>query len=360
MGNPNFYKTGAVQIPNFTLESGKKLDEIELAYEICGLRNAPVILVCHALTGNQYTVGTKDDPGWWDGLVGDGSYIDTRRYQVITFNVLGGCDGSTGPASTNPDDGEIYRGKFPGLTVRDLVEVQFVALNILGINHLRAVIGGSLGGMQVLEWGIMYPDFLDSIFPIAVTPKFSDYAIAFNHISSVAIQQDPAWDEGQLPKHGLSLARMIGMITYRSDVLFEERFDRNHIIKDGLSTYDIESYLSYQGEKLTERFDAHSYLRLLEVMNSHDLGRERGGLENALHHLHVPVFAISFTRDLLYPPEKMQEFVTRIQQLGGAAEFYEVDSKFGHDGFLVEFEKWGHIIEDRLAELAVEDTRLEA
>ncbi|WP_408010472.1 homoserine O-acetyltransferase [Pseudalkalibacillus sp. A8] len=360
MRKPNFYKTGTVQIPNFILESGEKLDEVELAYERCGPRNAPAILVCHALTGNQYTVGTSDEPGWWHGLIKEGGYIDTRRYQVITFNVLGGCNGSTGPASVNPQRGEPYHNNFPSLTVRDLVEAQFVALNILNINHLRAVIGGSLGGMQVLEWGVMYPEFIDSIFPIAVTPQFSDYAIAFNHISSLAIQQDPAWSEGKLPKQGLSLARMIGMITYRSDVLFEERFERNHIISEGLPTYDIESYLSYQGQKLTERFDANSYLRLLEVMNSHDLGRDRGGIDHAIQQLQVPVFAISFTRDLLYPPEKLHEFVKTIQQFGGTAEFYEVDSKFGHDGFLVEFEKWGYFVEEQLAELDVEDARLEA
>lgn len=225
LGNAISYQTETVTIPNFVLESGERFEEINLAYERYGLTTGPVILICHALTGNQFAVGTKDHPGWWSGLVRDGGYIDTRQYQVITFNVLGGCDGSTGPGSIGPYH-EPYQSNFPRLTIRDLVEVQFVALNMLGIDHLKAVIGGSLGGMQVLEWGLMYPEFMEAIFPIAVTPQFSDYAIAFNHIAKQAIEQDLINQDGGQPEQGLSLARMIGMITYRSDDLFSKRFSR--------------------------------------------------------------------------------------------------------------------------------------
>ncbi len=340
----NFYKTGIVQIPNFTLESGESLVEVELAYERCGPRDAPAILVCHALTGQHLTVGTANEPGWWRRLIEEGGYIDTTEYQLITFNVLGGCNGSTGPQSTDPKTGKPYGEQFPRLTVRDLVEVQYIALKILGFKRLKAVMGGSLGGMQVLEWGLMYPEFVDALFPIAVTPTLSDYGIAFNHISGEAIRNGG--------DQGLSIARMIGMMTYRSDVLFNERFNRTQRIEeDGIPSYEIASYLSYQGEKLLERFNKDSYLTLLDAMNTHDIGRGRGGLEQVIHGFQVPVFGVGFTRDLVYPPEVLADFISAIQQEGGYAEFYEVKSKFGHDGFLVEFEKWGWFIQEKLTEL---------
>nr|WP_124221944.1 homoserine O-acetyltransferase [Aquisalibacillus elongatus] len=329
------YETKSVTIPNFNLETGESVDEIQLAYERVGPKTAPVILVCHALTGNQYTVGQDDEPGWWHGLIGEGKYIDTRYYQVLTFNVLGGCDGSSEPESLN----------FEKLTVRDLVEVQFVALNILGIHHVKAVIGGSLGGMQVLEWGLIYPDFMDAIFPIAVTPQFSDYAIAFNHIAKQAIEQDLK-QSGEATQ-GLSLARMIGMITYRSDDLFSKRFARGEV--DG--EYDVASYLDHQGEKLAKRFNPYSYTTLLDVMNGHDIGRGRGGYQQAIQQYKVPIFALGFKKDLLYPSSEMKRFVIDVQETGGYAEFLEVETIFGHDGFLVEFEKWGPFIQDKLSSL---------
>ncbi|GEL77704.1 homoserine O-acetyltransferase [Tenuibacillus multivorans] len=346
MGKIISYQSETISIPNFILESGEQFEEVNLAYERIGPEGAPVILVCHALTGDQFTVGTEKNPGWWRGLINEGGYIDTRSYQVITFNVLGGCDGSTGPGALGRD-GKPYRHRFPALTVRDLVEVQFVALHMLGINHLKAVIGGSLGGMQVLEFGLMYPEFMEAIFPIAVTPQFSDYAIAFNHIAKQAILQDPALEKGEHPKQGLSLARMIGMITYRSDDLFCKRFARGEI--DG--GYDVELYLNYQGEKLANRFNAHSYLKLLDVMNRHDISRDRGGYQKAISQYRVPIFALGFKKDLLYPPTELNRFVVDVQEVGGYAEFYEVDTMYGHDGFLVEFEKWGLIIQEKLASL---------
>nr|WP_277673834.1 homoserine O-acetyltransferase [Piscibacillus halophilus] len=340
------YQTGTVTIPNFKLQNGEKFDEVQLAYERCGNSNGPTILICHALTGNQYAVGTNDQPGWWSGLIHDGGYIDTRSYEVITFNVLGGCDGSTGPGFMSPT-GEAYQEQFPSLTVRDLVEIQFVALNVLGIDHLKAVIGGSLGGMQVLEWGLMYPDFMDAIFPIAVTPIFSDYAIAFNHIAKEAINQDLALQNGGQPEKGLSLARMVGMVTYRSDDLFSKRFSRGELNGE----FDVESYLDHQGEKLAKRFNPYSYLRLLDVMNGHDISRDRGGYHQAIQKYRAPIFALSFNKDLLYPPSELKRFVIDVQETGGYAEFYEVDTIFGHDGFLVEFEKWGPFIQEKLSSL---------
>ncbi|MCF6136641.1 homoserine O-acetyltransferase MetX [Pseudalkalibacillus berkeleyi] len=336
------YQTETVQIPNFTLESGEVLEEVELVYERCGPPDAPAILVCHALTGNHVTVGSDEQPGWWRGLIQKGGYIDTNQYQVITFNVLGGCNGSTGAATIHPEKGEPYGEDFPILTVRDLVEVQFVALKILGFKRLKAVVGGSLGGMQVLEWGLMYPTFMDLLIPIAVTPTLSDYGIAFNHIAKESIQHGGT--------KGLSIARMIGMITYRSDLLFNNRFDRRKSVSEG-EPYEVVSYLSYQGDKLTDRFDANSYMTLLDAMNTHDIGRGRGGIEEAIKGYEAPMIGIGFTRDLIYPPDALGGFISSIQQHGGNAQFYEVESDFGHDGFLVEFEKWGLIVKSKLAEL---------
>ncbi|WP_349410078.1 homoserine O-acetyltransferase MetX [Pseudalkalibacillus sp. SCS-8] len=344
MSHQPCYKTGTVTIPNFTLESGETLSEAELAYERCGPPDAPAILVCHALTGHHRTIGTPDEPGWWRGLIGKGGYIDTNDYQVVTFNVLGGCNGSTGPQGIDPEKVEPYGVHFPRLTIRDLVEAQYVGLKILGFNRLKAVIGGSLGGMQVLEWGLMYPDFIEALFPIAVTPTFSDYGIAFNHIAKQAILH--AGDQG------LSIARMIGMMTYRSDCLFNERFGRNKQAHgEDHDTFEVESYLTYQGAKLNDRFNKESYLTLLDVMNSHDIGRGRGGLEQVIHGYQVPVYGIGFTRDLVYPPDVLGAFLTAIQHEGGIAGYYEVESKYGHDGFLVEFEKWGWIVKEKLTEL---------
>ncbi|WP_188208179.1 homoserine O-acetyltransferase MetX [Alkalibacillus aidingensis] len=336
-----------VTIPNFTLESGYLFDEINLAYERVGPTDGPVILVCHALTGNQWAVGTEEHPGWWRGLISKDGYLNTAQYQVITFNVLGGCDGSTGPKSVNPNTNQPYGKEFPSLTIRDLVEVQFLALKKLGVSHLRAVIGGSLGGMQVLEWGLMYPNFVDAIFPIAVTPQFSDYAIAFNHISSLAIKQDPNWKQGKVPTAGLGLAREIGMITYRSEELFKERFGRSF----SKGQYEVASYLDHQAKKMVERFDPNSYLTLLDAMNGHDIGRGRGGLENAIEQLEVPVYALGFQHDLLYRPESIEEFIEQVLMVGGEADYFEVDTVFGHDGFLVEFDKWGHIVKKQLSKL---------
>ncbi|MDV2581939.1 homoserine O-acetyltransferase MetX [Alkalibacillus haloalkaliphilus] len=336
-----------VVIPNFTLESGFTFKEVELVYERAGNKEGPVILVCHALTGNHKTVGTDEDPGWWRGLIHEGGYVDLNHYQVITFNVLGGCDGSTGPKSIDPQTDEPFGATFPNVTVRDLVEVQFLALKKLGVNHLRAVIGGSLGGMQVLEWGFMYPGFVDAMIPIAVTPQFSDYAIAFNHISAKAIKQDPSWQQGEVPKEGLGLAREIGMITYRSAPLFYERFNR----KKTNDEYEVQSYLDYQADKIIERFDANSYLTLLNAMNNHDVARGRGGYEAALEQLEVSVVALGFQHDLLYAPQEIKSFVDDVNMLGGSANYYEVETIFGHDGFLVEFDKWGHVIETALRKL---------
>ena len=351
------YMEGILNIGDLKLESGERLEQVHIAYERVGARTGPVILVCHALTGNQYTVGREEEPGWWSALIGPNRIINTNIFQVITTNVIGGCNGSTGPTTINPSTKQQYKSSFPFITVRDMVQAQYKTLKKLGINHLHAVIGGSLGGMQTLEWGIMYPEYMDHLVPIAVTPYLSDYAISFNSIARYAIIQDPLWEKGNYPSNkgpetGLSIARMVGMVTYRSDQLFNQRFARglrnNWVKSHQESSFEVESYLSYQGEKLTKRFDANSYLYLLKAMDYHDIGRDRGGWREAIKQIQANLLAISFKGDLLYPADELRELSEILQGLGRVSRFSYIDTSFGHDGFLVEFERWGDLLKEAL------------
>jgi homoserine O-acetyltransferase len=345
-----------VSIGSLSLENGDYLLNAEIAYERVGNINGEAIIVCHALTGNQDAAGTSDHPGWWKGFIGPGLYIDTNEYQVITMNVLGGCCGSTGPNSINPTTGDKYRGDFPAVTIRDMVHSQYKALERLGIKKAKAIIGGSLGGMQVLEWGIIYPQFAEILIPIAVTPYFTDYAIAFNSIGRQAIMSDPAWNNGNyqegVPIKGLEIARMVGIVTYRSDKLFNDRFKREKK-NDKEIEYQVDSYMKYQGEKFTKRFDANSYLCLLQAMDQFDIGSNRGGWEKALIQIEAKVCLISFSGDLLYPSSMLKQAADLLVKQKKEAEFVEVNTHFGHDGFLVEFEKWGQTIKRLLAKKEV-------
>lgn len=358
LANPKSnYMEGILNIGNLKLESGETIEQVHIAYERVGAKTGPIILVCHALTGNQYTVGREEEPGWWSNLIGPNQLINTNVFQVITTNVIGGCNGSTGPTTINPSTKKQYRANFPFVTVRDMVQAQYKTLQKLGVKHLHAVIGGSLGGMQVLEWGILYPDFMNHLVPIAVTPYLSDYAISFNSIARYAITQDPLWENGDYsskkgPDTGLSIARMVGMVTYRSDQLFNQRFSRGLRNEWGREhreqSFEVESYLTYQGEKLTKRFDANSYLYLLKAMDSHDIGRDRGGWRDAAKQIKAKLLAISFKGDLLYPAEELRELTEILEQIGRSSRFAYIDTAFGHDGFLVEFERWGAILKEAL------------
>ncbi|WP_338421074.1 homoserine O-acetyltransferase MetX [Mesobacillus harenae] len=351
------YQEGTVSVGDFLLENGEIVKNLVLAYERAGAVSAPVVLVCHALTGSQYTVGTDGSTGWWNGLIAQGSYVDLNQFQVITFNVLGGCSGSTGPMSVNPETGQRYRSNFPVLTVRDMVNAQYAALRTLGVGRLRAVIGGSLGGMQAFEWGIIYPAFMDSLIIIAATPYLSDYAIAFNTIGKQAIIKDPDWNNGDYEPDtilkGLEIARMTGMVTYRSAKLFNKRFNRRQVNE----VYDIESYLTYQGEKLSARFDANSYLTLLQAMNLHDIGFNRNGWREAVKRVKARVTAIGFEGDLLYPPAEIDQVIQELKQRRHSAEFYKIETDYGHDGFLAEFDKWGPIIKEELNSNGIKDVK---
>lgn len=296
-----------ISIGPLRLTSGENLSDVSLRYERVGPVGAPVILVCHALTGNHRTVGEKKNPGWWSGLIGEDSYINTDAFQVITFNVLGGCDGSTGPLSKDPETQEMYQSSFPEISIRDMVKAQSLALEKLNISELHAVIGGSLGGMQVFEWGLSYPHRVNKLIILAATPVFSDYGIAFNHIAETAIKNDPKWKKGLYKKEdalpGLEVARMIGMVTYRSPDLFTKRFKR----RKPHNRFEVTSYLNYQGEKLTKRFDANSYLCLLQAMNQHDIGAGHNCWQQACQKLTMPTLMLSFDKDLIYEPLKIEQ-----------------------------------------------------
>ncbi|BCB05670.1 homoserine O-acetyltransferase MetX [Bacillus sp. KH172YL63] len=338
------YEVSSISLPSLTLESGTTLRNVDLAYERTGNKEGPVILVCHALTGTHIVKGTDECPGWWDGLIGPGSYIDTNHYQVISFNVLGGCEGSTGPTTRNPDTGQPYGPSFPGITIRDMVNAQYEALKLLAVPRIEAVIGGSLGGMQALEWGVLYPDYIGKVFALAVTPRLNDFGIAFNHIGITAIEGDPAfcnghYRDGSLIK-GLEIARMVGMVTYRTRELFDERFRREE--KD--DRFSVESYLDYQGQKLARRFDPNSYLTLLKAMNTHDIARGRGDLEHVAGTYPSELISISYEGDSIYSPEYLKDFTEKTSN----GRHYFISTEFGHDGFLVEFEKWGGIIASHL------------
>jgi len=347
--------TGVVRIGRLVLESGALLENVELAYEIAGPDDAPVVLVCHALTGNHYTVGSHDTPGWWAGLVGPNQPINTNEYRVITFNVLGGCNGSSGPLQLHPESGFPYRSDFPSITIRDMVHAEKKGLERLGISKLFTVIGGSLGGMQVLEWGLLYPDDMELLIPLAVTPELSDYGIAFNYIGIHSIEQDPQYNNGYYRNaedvKGFETARIAGMISYRSQELFTERFCRKE--RSG-GFYEVESYLDHMGRKITSRFDPTSYLILLRAMNSHDIGRGRGGVQQAVKGYKAKMAAVGYTHDLIYPPERIREFTHSVPH----GNFHLVHTKFGHDGFLTEYSKWGFIIQAHLEANACKTLKL--
>ncbi|OYD59845.1 homoserine O-acetyltransferase [Fictibacillus aquaticus] len=341
--------TGKVNIGSLKLDSGEQLHDVELAYEAAGNMKGPAILVCHALTGSHHAAGTEAEPGWWSGLIGYGKYVDTSLFCVVTFNVLGGCSGSTGPMSVDRKTGKRYRSRFPFISVRDMVRAQKKALDILGITELHAVIGGSLGGMQAFEWGVEYPAFMKQLFIFAATPALSDYGIAFNRISIEAIKNDPGWNSGDYEDgtvlKGLEIARMTGLVTYRTPVLFDGRFQREEAAHESAGPYyQVESYMNYQGIKLAKRFDANSYLTLLYAMNGHDAGRGRGGWEEAAKLIRADLYAFGFEGDILYDPETIKDSVQAVPN----STYVHVNTHFGHDGFLTQFEKWGLHVEAAL------------
>lgn len=315
------------------LESGERLKEVVVAYRTWGQLRPEgdnAVLVCHALTGSA------DVDQWWPGLFGPGKTLDPARDFIICSNVLGSCYGTTGPVSPDPESGGCFGSDFPKVTVRDMVAVQGLLLDHLNVHRLALVIGGSLGGMQVLEWVVSAPERIGAAVAIATTGRHSPWCIALSEAQRAAIRADAAWSDGkypptQPPDRGLAAARMMAMCTYRTPDIFGDRFGRD-ITVDG--EYQSESYLRHHGHKLVRRFDANAYVGLTRAMDSHDLGRGRAEYHEVLKGIRSPVLIVSITSDLLYPLEEQHELARWIP----GASLAEIPSAYGHDGFLIETE----------------------
>lgn len=341
----------------FIFEGGATLSPVNIAYETYGTLNREgtnAVLVCHALTGDAHAAGSdaQGRTGWWDGIIGKGKGLDTDRFFVVCSNFLGSCYGTTGPTSLNPDTGLAYGRSFPAFTVRDMVNLQYALVRHLGIKRLATIAGGSLGGMQVLEWALMYPDFVETIIPIATSARHSAWCIGLNEVARLAIENDLAWSNGsdhQQSNRGLALARMIAMISYRSRQSFEQRFGRKQTANDatGDPLFEVESYLHYQGSKLVRRFDALSYLAITRAMDRHDIRRGRGSTEQALNQIAARALCIGIDSDVLYPVIEQGEIAAHIPN----ARYAQINSVHGHDAFLIEFDQLNHLIQEFLKEV---------
>ncbi len=352
----------------FTLESGKTLSHVRIEYEMYGKMNANksnVILICHALTGDAHAAGfhTGDKkPGWWDIVIGPNKAFDTEKYCVICSNIIGGCKGSTGPSSMNPETGKQYGISFPVITIADMVNAQKKLVEHLGIKQLFAVAGGSMGGMQVIQWTVSYPDMVKKAIAIATTASTTPQQIAFGAIGRKAITDDPNWNEGNyygkaIPAQGLALARMIGHITYLSDASMQKKFGR--VLKDEAGpdlspNFQVESYLNYQGDTFTKRFDANSYLYITKAVDFFDLSKN-GSLIEGFSEVTAKYLVISISSDWLYPPYQSQEIVSALIANGVDAKYEEIRSQYGHDAFLLEEGQLSYLIRGFLSQILVSD-----
>ena len=343
------------------LQSGKSLGPIDVAYETYGELNEAgdnTILICHALSGNAHVAGynSADDKraGWWDNMVGPGKAIDTNKYFVVCSNNLGGCSGTTGPSEVNPATGKPYGLDFPIITISDMVEVQKLLLDKLGIKKLHGVIGGSMGGMMVLQWAISYPDFVEAAICVASTSRLGPQSIAFDAVGRNAIVADVNFADGQYhdgegPDRGLAIARMIGHITYLSEEGMRRKFGRElrraeDYSYDFDSEFAVETYLDYKGQTFIERFDANSYLYITKAMDYFDLKREYGSLEQAFAGCRSRFLILSFSGDWLFPPAQSEELVDALAGKGKDISYCNIKSGYGHDAFLLEPEILGALI----------------
>lgn len=334
------------------LDCGLSIGPIEVAYEDYGTLNADksnAILICHALSGDSHVAGQSvEDPkytGWWDNIVGPNKVIDTTQFYVLCSNVIGGCKGTTGPGSTNPKTNQPYGLDFPVITIRDMVKVQNALVQQLGISKLKCVIGGSMGGMQAIEWAITFPEIVEKCLPIAATSRLSPQALAFDAVGRHAILTDPKWNngnyyQGPFPDDGLSVARMIGHITYLSEESMNQKFGRNLQNKKEYTynfetEFQVESYLKYQGDKFATRFDPNSYLYLTKAISYFDLEKQYGSLEKAFEAAASKFLIISISSDWLYPPKQSKEIVKTLLKLNKRVSYCDIHSPYGHDAFLL-------------------------
>jgi homoserine O-acetyltransferase len=375
-GSVGTVETRFLDLPKpLELECGRTLFPVRIAYETYGSL-APardnVILVCHALSGDAHAAGYAKTPpvestrdgfaaedrdgaggrglGWWDGMIGPGKAFDTDRFFVVSTNLLGGCRGTTGPSSINPATGRHYGSDFPVITVADMVRAERACLDELGIARLAAIAGGSLGGMQALEWAVLYPDQVDAIVAIASTHALQPQGVAWNAIARNAITADPAWQgghyygTGRAPTAGMGVARMVGHITYLSSKSLGDKFGRRLQFADDLRytltepEYEIESYLRHQADSFVRRFDANTYLYTSRALTYFDLARQYGGglLVDALRSVRARSLFIAFSSDWLYPPSGSEELAAALRALGRDVELHVIDAPYGHDCFLLE------------------------
>jgi homoserine O-acetyltransferase/O-succinyltransferase len=342
------------------LESGERLGPITVAYETYGTLNqkrSNAILVVHALSGDAHAAGYhkgEENPGWWDDMIGPGKGLDTDKYFVISSNVLGGCKGTTGPSSIDPKTSKPYALDFPIVTIKDMVSVQHRLVRHLGVERLLSVAGGSMGGMQVLQWMASFPDEIKSAIPIATTMKHAPQQIAFDEVGRQAVMADSNWKEGNyyggaLPAKGLAVARMVGHITYMSDASMAEKFGRRlkadhpaQTVKFG-TDFEVEGYLRYRGDNFVKRFDANSYLYITKAMDLFDvMGDKR--LQDVFRGIRARVLVIAFKSDWLYPAYQSQEIIKACKLAGVEATYAEIFSTYGHDAFLLEVKEETHMI----------------
>ncbi|MCA9031975.1 MAG: homoserine O-acetyltransferase [Planctomycetaceae bacterium] len=340
------------------LESGETFGPIRVAYQTYGTLSPNrdnVIFICHALTGDAHVAGRRNPedrkPGWWDAFVGPGKGIDTNQFFVVCANVFGGCQGTTGPSSVDKETGIPFGPDFPFITVADIVKVHHELLRHLGVEKVHALVGGSLGGMQVLEWVARYPTQVGAAVVLASGAKLNAQGIAFNAVGRRAIFMDPLFREGRYydetvkPRFGLALARMVAHITYLSEQSIEMKFGRRLQNSDNFAydlsketEFQIESYLHYQGKRFVERFDANSYIALTRAMDYFNLAETHGGLTAALSRTNARFLVVSYTTDWLFPTSQSREIVRALAETGRHVTFTELDSPFGHDAFLIESE----------------------
>jgi homoserine O-acetyltransferase len=370
------------------LDCGRELDRVRIAYETYGTLSPArdnVILVCHALSGDAHAAGFTTAPaaastrdgfraderdgaagralGWWDGMIGPGKAFDTDRFFVVSSNLLGGCRGTTGPSSTNPATGRPYGSDFPVITVADMVRAERALLNELGINRLAAVAGGSLGGMQALEWAVRYADQVDAIVPIASTHALHPQGVAWNAIARNAITADPDWQSGhyygtgRAPNAGMGVARMVGHITYLSATSLESKFGRRLQFSDDIRyvltepEFEVESYLRHQAASFVKRFDANTYLYTSRALSYFDLARQYGSgeLRRAVRDVSARTLLIAFSSDWLYPPSGSEELAAALRACGKQVELNVIDAPYGHDCFLLEEARQTPMIQQFLA-----------